>query len=156
VNLQLPKHRWFSVQVGPDQIRAIHPQHIGENAGVLKVLQSYPSPNGNTVGDGINTAGYRFNSLVPLSYNTYTARLDYQIDQNGKHVLFWCGQMQNDHFVPSSTTTNGVPQLPGQSDSILHLENDKSIALGYTWIVTPSLVNSFDMDLPDSPTTLPA
>jgi hypothetical protein len=94
-----------------------------------------------TVGDGINTAGYRFTSLVPLTYTTYIARLEYQIDQNGNHVLFWHGQMQNHPFVPSSTTTNGVPQLPGQPHSILHLENDKSIALGYTWIVTPSLVN---------------
>ena len=130
------------VQLNPDQIRAIDPQHIGESPGVLKVLQSYPTPNDNTVGDGINTAGYRFNSPVPLSYNTYIARMDYQIDTNGKHVLFWRGQMQNDHFVPSSTTTNGVPQFPGQSDSILHLENDKGIALGYTWIITPTLVNS--------------
>ncbi len=130
------------VQLSPDQIRAIDPQHIGESPGVLKILQSYPTPNDNTVGDGINTAGYRFNSPVPLSYNTYIARVDYQVDTNGKHVLFWRGQMQNDHFVPSSTTTNGVPQFPGQADSILHLENDKGIALGYTWIITPTLVNS--------------
>lgn len=130
------------VQLSPDQIRAIDPQHIGESPGVLKILQSYPTPNDNTVGDGINTAGYRFNSPVPLSYNTYIARADYQVDTNGKHVLFWRGQMQNDHFVPSSTTTNGVPQFPGQADSILYLENDKGIALGYTWIITPTLVNS--------------
>lgn len=130
------------VQLNADQIRAIDPQHIGESAGVLKVLQSYPAPNDNTVGDGINTAGYRFNSSVPLRYNTYISRLDYQIDSNGKHLLFWRGQMQNDHFVPSSATTNGVPQFPGQANSILHLENDKGIALGYTWIIAPSLVNS--------------
>lgn len=129
-------------QLSPDQIRAIDPQHIGESAAVLNVLQSYPAPNDSTVGDGLNTSGYRFNSSVPLSYNTYIARVDYQIDSDGKHTLFWRGQLQNDHFVPSSTTASGVPQFPGQADSTIHLENDKGIALGYTWIATPALVNS--------------
>jgi hypothetical protein len=53
------------VQLGPDQVRNIDPSHIGESAAVLKVLQSYPVPNDNTVGDGLNTAGFRFKSSVP-------------------------------------------------------------------------------------------
>lgn len=130
-------------QLNPDQVKAIDPQHVGESPGVLQLLKAYPTPNDNTVGDGINTSGYRFNSSVPLKYDTYIARVDYQIDSNGKHSLFWRGQLQNDHFVPSSTTTSGVPQFPGQADSTVHLENDKGIAVGYTWIIKPELVNSF-------------
>ncbi|HEX4230796.1 MAG TPA: carboxypeptidase-like regulatory domain-containing protein [Bryobacteraceae bacterium] len=129
-------------QLDPAQVQALDPQNIGESAAVLKVLQSYPAPNDTTVGDGLNTSGYRFNSSVPLSYNTYISRIDYQLDNNGKHTLFWRGQMQNDHYVPSSTSDNGLPEFPGQADSTIHLENDKGIAVGYSWIVSPTLVNS--------------
>ena len=126
----------------PAQIQQIDPQHIGESQAVLQLLQAYPAPNDNSVGDGLNTAGYRFNASVPLKYDTYIARTDYQIDSSGKHTLFFRSQLQNDHYVPSTSTTNGLPQFPGQADSTLTLQNTKGTALGYTWIVTPTLVNS--------------
>ncbi len=130
-------------QLSPEQIRGIDPQHIGESAGVLKILQSYPAPNDNTVGDGLNTAGYRFNSSVPLSYNTYIARVDYQLDSSGKQTLFWRGNLQNDHYVPATTTTSGVPQFPGQANSTVTLQNAKGVSVGHTWIIAPTLVSSF-------------
>jgi hypothetical protein len=129
-------------QLSPTQVKAIDPQGIGESSAVLRVLQSYPVPNDNTVGDGLNTSGYRFNSSVPLRYDTYISRVDYQLDSDGRKTLFWRGQLQNDHYVPSSTSASGVPQFPGQADSTVHIENDKGMAVGYTWIVTPSLVNN--------------
>lgn len=125
-------------QLSPEDVRAIDPAGIGPNEAVLKTLQAYPLPNDSTVGDGINTAGFRFKSGVPLSYNTYIARLDYQLDTNGNHSLFWRGNLQNDHYVP----TSGIPQFPGQSDSAVRLENGKGIALGYSWIVSPTMVNT--------------
>ncbi len=129
-------------QLTPAQIRTIDPQQIGESAAVLNILQSYPAPNDNTVGDGLNTAGYRFNGSVPLKYDTYIARVDYQLDSSGKQTLFWRGNLQNDHYVPSSTTSSGVPQFPGQSDSTVSLQNAKGFALGYSWIISSGLVNS--------------
>ncbi len=129
-----------TVQLTPDRIRQIDPNHIGESAAVLRVLQAYPEPNDNTVGDGLNTAGFRFNSSVPLSYNTYIARVDYQINSN--HTLFFRGNLQNDDYVPSSDSSSGLPQFPGQADAIKHLENSKGLAFGHVWIVTPSLVNT--------------
>lgn len=129
-------------QLTPAQIQQLDPQHIGESAAVLKILQSYPLPNDNTVGDGINTAGYRFNSSVPLKYDTYIARTDYQLDSAGKQTLFFRGQLQNDHYVPSTSTTSGLPQFPGQADSTVTLQNAKGIAVGHTWIIAPALVNT--------------
>ena len=129
-------------QLTPAQIQNIDPQHIGESAAVLQLLQAYPVPNDNTVGDGLNTAGYRFNASVPLKYDTYIARIDYQLDSNGKHTIFWRGNLQNDHYVPSTLSSSGVPQFPGQADSTITLQNAKGSALGYTWIITPTLVNS--------------
>lgn len=129
-------------QLTPSQIQQIDPQHIGESTAVLNLLNQYPAPNDNTVGDGLNTAGYRFNSSVPLKYDTYIARVDYQLDSNGKQTLFWRGNLQNDHYVPSTLTSSGVPQFPGQADSTITLQNAKGIAVGHTWIIAPSLVNT--------------
>ena len=126
-------------QLTPAQVAALDPAGIGESAAVLKTLQSYPMPNDTTVGDGVNTAGYRFNSAVPLSQSTYIARIDYQIDSAGKHTLFARGNLQNDHSVPST----GLPQFPGQSDASVTLENDKGVAIGYTWLISPNKVSTF-------------
>ena len=64
-------------QLTPDQITALDPLHLGANAAVLKVFQAFPLPNDTSVGDGLNTGGYRFNAPLPLRWNTYTATLDY-------------------------------------------------------------------------------
>jgi hypothetical protein len=121
----------------PQQIATIvDPLHIGPDPAILTLLQSYPSPNDNTIGDGVNTAGFRFNSSTPLRYNTYVARVDYQLDSGGKHRLFARGNLQNDHLV------DGIPEFPGQPNSSSHLENAKGIAIGYTWVISPTLVNN--------------
>ena len=127
-------------QLNPAQIKALDPTHVGGDPNVLKVLQGYPEPNDPTVGDGLNTAGYRFKSATPLSYNTYIARIDYQADAAGKHMLFWRGNLQNDSLV--NNTSSALPQFPGQPDSSVHLENTKGMAIGYTWIISPTLVNN--------------
>ena len=123
-------------QLTPDQVRALDPQQIGEDPAVLKTLQAYPEPNDNTVGDGLNTAGYRFKAPVPLRYNTYISRIDYQLDPAGKHNLFVRGNLQNDHYV------SALPEFPGDADNTLHVENSKGVAIGYTWIATPEVVNT--------------
>jgi hypothetical protein len=130
-------------QLSPAQIRNIDPAQIGASPAVLAVLQQYPHPNDTTVGDQLNTFGYRFNALAPLRYNTYIAKVDYQIDSAGKHQIFWRGNLQNDKFTNTSTssTNPGLQQFPGQAGSQI-LDNSKGQAVGYSWIIHPSLVNN--------------
>lgn len=130
--------------LSPQQIaEQVDPLHIGPSPAILQFLQQYPHPNDNTVGDGVNTLGYRFKSSTPLRYNTYITRLDYQLDHAGKHQLFIRGNLQNDHLTPS----DGIPQFPGQADSSLRVENSKGLALGYTWVVSPSVVSTWHYGL---------
>jgi hypothetical protein len=83
-------------ELTPAQIAAqADPLHIGPDPAVLKYLQQFPLPNDNSVGDGLNTAGYRFNSGKPLRFNTYIGRVDYNL--NARHQLFFRGNLQNDH-----------------------------------------------------------
>lgn len=123
-----------TVTLSPSDIQALDPAHIGPNQAVLDIFQQYPKPNDTTVGDGLNTEGFRFNSPLHLKYDTYIARLDYSLTENGKHQLSWRGNLQNDH-------SNEAAQFPGQPPSIVDLNNSKGFAASYTAILRPNLVN---------------
>jgi hypothetical protein len=124
-------------QLTPDQVKALDPLHIGADPAVLDILKKYPEPNDFTQGDTLNTAGFRFNAPTPLRFSTYIAKIDYQIDSNGKHEIFWRGNLQNDHF------DNGLPQFPGQPSSSVLLDNSKGYAIGYTALLHPNFTSSF-------------
>lgn len=122
--------------LSPDQIKAIDPAHIGPSPDALNYFQQYPHPNDTSVGDDLNTSGFRFNAPTPLRWNTYIAKFDYAIDSAGNHRVFWRGNLQNDNFA------NGIPQFPGQPPSSVYLENSKGYAAGYTAILTHNLINT--------------
>ena len=119
----------------PAQLKNMDPSGIGANLAVEALFAGYPSPNNPTVGDGLNTEGYSFAYNANRSYNTYIARLDWDIRGNGKHVVFWRGNLQNDR-------EPGGPQFPGQPAANTSLTNDKGFAAGYTILISPSLVNA--------------
>ncbi len=114
--------------------KALDPAHIGPSAAVLAIFKQYPVPNDFTTGDGLNAQGFRFNSPIHLSWNTYIARMDYNVTSDGKHSLFWRGTLQNDK-------DNGVSQFPGQPPLFTNLEHNKGFAAGYNAALTPNLVN---------------
>jgi hypothetical protein len=55
---------------------------------------------------------------------------------NGKHTLFWRGNLQNDNE-PTA------PAFPGQPPETSTLTNNKGFAAGYTAIFTSNLINNF-------------
>lgn len=123
-------------QVGPAQIKQLDPAGIGINAAGLALINTMPVGNDNTLGDSLNTTGYRFNAPVSSDQNTYIAKLDYKVDSAGKHSLFWRGNLQND-------SAGGTPQFPGQPPNSVNLANNKGFAAGWTGVLSSSLVNTF-------------
>lgn len=123
-------------QLTPDDLRRIDPLGIGVNRKVLELYQAYPLPNTFSVGDGLNTGGFRFVAPRPLRWNTYISRIDYNPTDDGRHMLFLRGNLQNDRDV-------ATPQFPGQQPSNVNLNNSKGIAAGYNTVLTPTLVGSF-------------
>jgi len=117
-------------------VKALEPAHIGPSAGVLAIFNQYPLPNDNTTGDGLNTFGFRFNSPIHLKWNTYLARLDYNLSKDGKHTLFWRGNLQNDK-------DNSSQQFPGQAPRFTNLGTNKGFAAGYSATLSQNLVNVF-------------
>jgi hypothetical protein len=120
----------------PAQLKAVDPAGIGVDPAILQTLNQYPLPNDSTVGDGYNTAGYRFQAPTPLRWNTYIARLDYNVDSSGKNTLFWRGNLQNDNI-------QSLPEFPGQAAASVTLDNSKGYATGWTSIISPTLVSTF-------------
>ncbi len=127
-------------QVGPSQIQQLDPAGTGVSQAALKALQAYPVGNDSALGDGLNTTGYLFNAPVASDQNTYIAKIDYKIDDAGKHSLFWRGNLQND-------SANGTPQFPGQPPNSVTLNNSKGFAAGYTAVLSPTLVSNFHYGL---------
>ncbi len=123
--------------IGPAQIKSIvDPLGIGVSTAALAVLKLYPVGNNSSLGDGINFTGYTFNAPIHSKQDTYTAKLDYKLDSNGKESLFWRGNLQNDH-------SSGTPQFPGAPPNSTQLSNNKGMAAGLTSVLKSNLVNTF-------------
>jgi len=86
----------------------------------------------NTVGDGVNNAGYVFDSPAPATLNTSIAKIDYSI--SSRQHIFFRGNLQKD-------TQIGDENLPGQPPDTNHIDNTKGLAFGHTWTPTSNIVN---------------
>jgi len=123
--------------IGPAQIKStVDPLGIGVNSAALAVLQKYPVGNNSSLGDGLNFTGFTFNAPIHSKQDTYTAKLDYKLDSNGKESLFWRGNLQNDHAA-------GTPQFPGAPPNTTQLSNNKGMAAGITSVLKSNLVSTF-------------
>ncbi len=131
----------------PTDIKNLDPLHLGINPAVLDLSNhtgyfdrtfcngKYPT-NDNSVGDGLNYAGYRFRAPVRLNNNAFIARLDYHLTANGKHTLFWRGALQN-------LSNPQAPFLPGTPPAEFLSDHSKGFVVGYTAVLSPSVVNTF-------------
>jgi hypothetical protein len=137
------------VKLSPDQLAAIDPNaaangvcpwanglgQCGVDPNVLAIFQQYPHPNSDTQGDLLDYRAFTFAGADPVKLNTYIVRLDYKITADGNHNLFFRGNLQND----SEATP---PQFPGQPAFSYDTSNSKGIAVGYTALLRPTLINS--------------
>jgi hypothetical protein len=93
--------------------------------------------NDTTVGDGINTGGFRFNTPTPTTFDTYVLKLDFNLTD--RQTLFVRGNYQEDNI----GQTPAFPDTP--APSIWY--HPKGFALGHSWTVSNHLVNRFTYGL---------
>jgi hypothetical protein len=121
----------------PTQIQGMDPNNIGVSKNVMiPYFNTFPLPNDNSVGDGVNFEGFRFKGPVAINDNWYIARADYKLTSNGNHSLFWRGALRND-------TNAGVPYLPGQGAEQTFVDYSKGFSAGYSAVLRSNLVNNF-------------
>lgn len=132
----------------PADIKNLDPNnHVGINPAILDPVNhsgyfdktfcngKYPT-NDNSVGDGLNYAGFRFRAPVSLDNNAIIARIDYHLTSNGKHLLFWRGALQN-------LSNPQAPFLPGTAPEYTVTDHSKGFVVGYTAVISNSLANTF-------------
>ena len=123
----------------------------GINPAALNVLaaaaQRYPA-NDTTVGDGLNTGGFRFNARTPTELNTYIGRFDFNLTNN--QTLFVRGNYQND-IVTRAVYFSSDCSVPGDNiqcfpdtPPLTTWNHPKGLALGHTWTVNNAMVNRFN------------
>jgi len=109
----------------------------GPDPVVLQYMKdTYPLPNDSTVGDGLNTAGYRFRAPTLTKKNWYIAKLDYNITADAKQRLTVSAALANENSA-------GAPFLPGTPPEQDTVSYNKGIIAGYSAVITPSLLNNF-------------
>ena len=87
--------------------------------------------NDTTVGDGINTGGYRFNAPTPTTFDTYLLKLDFNLTD--RQTLFVRGNYQEDNI-------GQIPIFPDvPAPSIWY--HPKGFAAGHSWTISNAMVN---------------
>ncbi|HUB82931.1 MAG TPA: carboxypeptidase-like regulatory domain-containing protein [Bryobacteraceae bacterium] len=128
-----------SVQsIGPSQLPQIDPLGIGLNLPYQKILNQYPVGNDPAFGQdgGLNFSGFRFNAPDRLNDMSWVAKVDYKLDDAGKHTLSIRGTLGD------NTIDQILAEFPGQPPASVERDNNKGFAFHYTAIVTPTLINS--------------
>jgi len=117
-----------------DQVKQVYPD-TGINQAALDALAAaaakYPA-NDTTIGDGLNTGGFRFNAPTPIILNSHILRLDYNL--TGSQSLFARINVIHDHQT--------LPQYLPDATSPQVWNHPRGLALGHTWTVH-NVVNSF-------------
>jgi hypothetical protein len=142
----------------PAEIEAAYIAANGSSPGInpqaLAVLaaasQRYPA-NDTTVGDGLNTSGFRFNARTPTELNTYIARFDFNL--TSRQTLFVRGNYQNDtvtravYFSSDCSSPGDNIQCFPDTPPLTTWNHPKGLAFGHIWTVNNALVNRFNYGL---------
>ncbi|HYP52798.1 MAG TPA: carboxypeptidase-like regulatory domain-containing protein [Pyrinomonadaceae bacterium] len=116
----------------PADIARLFPATGGVNPVGLALLQTAPLPNTFETGDGLNTAGFRFNARNDVKLNTHIAKFDLNITDN--QTMFVRGNYQDDFYLQPAA-------FPGQTAPSLFV-NPKGFVVGHSWTINSSLVNN--------------
>ncbi len=130
-------------QIGPSQLPQVDPLGVGLNVPYQKILNQYPVGNDPAFGQdgGLNFSGYRFNAPDKLNDMSWVAKVDYKLDNAGKHNLSIRGTLGD------NTIDQLLAEFPGQSPASIERDNNKGISLHYTAILSPNLINSLTYGL---------
>ncbi len=133
-----------SVQsIGPSQLPQVDPLGIGLNLPYQKILNQYPVGNDPAFGQdgGLNFSGYRFNAPDRLNDMSWVGKVDYKLDNAGKHNLSIRGSLGD------NTIDQILAEFPGQAPASIERDNNKGVSVRYTAVLAPTVINSFTYGL---------
>jgi hypothetical protein len=119
-------------------IAANDPRHLGIDPTVANILKKLPEPNFASIGDNLNTWGYRFNSPAYLDQERVNARIDHSLNPNQQLFLNlnWSRSKGTDIY------NDALATFPNQLSGIAK-NNFWGFSAGFNWILNPRMVNEF-------------
>ncbi|HVF21803.1 MAG TPA: carboxypeptidase-like regulatory domain-containing protein, partial [Pyrinomonadaceae bacterium] len=109
---------------------------VGVNPLAIAVLgdaaSRYPA-NDTTLGDGLNTGGFRFNAAIPVERNSHAAKFDFNL--TGKQQAF----VRTNIIYDNITRIRQFPDTPAPTI----WSHPIGIAAGHTWTLTNNIINTF-------------
>ncbi|MDT4955422.1 MAG: hypothetical protein QOJ02_3560 [Acidobacteriota bacterium] len=135
------------INAGYTAVNGVSP---GINPAALAVLasaaQRYPA-NDTTVGDGLNTGGFRFNARTPTQLNTYITRFDFNLTD--RQNLFVRGNYQQDivtravYFSSDCSAAGDNVQCFPDTPPLTFWNHPKGFAIGHTWTASNTFLQRF-------------
>lgn len=124
--------------LGPADLKSIDPANLGVNPAMISYMSLFPSGNVPSAGvdGGLSFTGFRFNAPAQLASNTYIARVDFNLTSDGRHSIFWRGNL-----IGASDTLVGA-QFPGQAPAQDLLNNSRGMAVQYQGQFTPTITDT--------------
>ncbi|MBX7054447.1 MAG: TonB-dependent receptor [Pyrinomonadaceae bacterium] len=95
--------------------------------------------NDSTVGDGLNSGGFRFNAATPIKQNAHTARFDWNVTKDQKHQLSFRGNYQQD--------ITGAPSYFPDTPPTNTWSHPLGMALTHTWLINSNMTNRLSYGL---------
>ena len=122
--------------IGSINLLTVDPTRLGFDTVYLpKLLAVMPAPNNYDIGDGLNLAGYRYNSPIPDNYYQFIFKLDHELTSRN-HLSFTYGQGQED--TPFPQLISGL-----YSESFRDIRQGGSLRL--TSVITPHITNELSI-----------
>ncbi len=135
VNVLLKDGR--TVTLSPQDVINIDPLHVGASPYMLNLMKQYPAGN-NPLGatdKGLNFNQLLFNAPNTLDNHVMVGRMDYNIDDAGRHTLSVRGTLNG------AGQDSTLAQFPGQAAAARTLDNSRGVSVRYTAVINPRLVN---------------
>jgi hypothetical protein len=115
------------------------PLHIGGDPGVLKLLKGYPSPNNFNGGDGLNVAGFLWNSPYQVRGPRNLVRVDHILNSSNS-IFFRAMWAEEDQLKgdPLNSRPAVFPGFPPRGEVYRPAQN---YAFSWRSVISPTLVN---------------
>ncbi|NOT60024.1 MAG: TonB-dependent receptor, partial [Acidobacteria bacterium] len=121
------------------------PRNLGADKTVKAYLDKYPTPNNFTVGDGLNVAGYSWNTPSRTQGPNIMGRIDHTF--NERQSLFG-RYIHSDFDTLQGDLLNGRPTVfPGFAPLGEVYRASKNTAIGHRWTISDKIVNEFTVGL---------
>lgn len=128
----------FTWPGGTFNIAANDPNGRGIDPKMRELMSLLPNPNNFDVGDGLNTAGFRFNVAAPSLEYQGTGKVDYAVSSNHR-VFFRYSRQFNESIDSLNSAEQRYPGLPDGKQGGVRW----GFGAGSDWTITPTVINEF-------------